>query len=176
MLKDNTEELWDSYKVASQALKTKFSFWNYAVKDYFDFSFPSGAISIIGAQTNHGKSKVLQSIALDTIESMEEGETVLYITYEESEGGVNAQFLNSYFNDILTRQGVRGSNLKTITDYLTTGSTRYMNGETIEKFFQKENEWKTIRREGKIKIVRPDDNFLQTLTALILYATKKLKG
>lgn len=175
LLKDNTEELWDSYKVASQALKTKFSFWNYAVKDYFDFSFPSGAISIIGAQTNHGKSKVLQSIALDTIESMEEGETVLYITYEESEGGVNAQFLNSYFNDILTRQGVRGSNLKTITDYLTTGSTRYMNGETIEKFFQKENEWKTIRREGKIKIVRPDDNFLQTLTALILYATKKLK-
>lgn len=175
LLKDNTEELWDSYKEASQALKTKFSFWNYAVKDYFDFSFPSGAISIIGAQTNHGKSKVLQSIALDTIESMEEGETVLYITYEESEGGVNAQFLNSYFNDILTRQGVRGSNLKTITDYLTTGSTRYMNGETIEKFFQKENEWKTIRREGKIKIVRPDDNFLQTLTALILYATKKLK-
>ena len=175
LLKDNTEELWDSYKVASQALKTNISFWNYAVKDYFDFSFPSGAISIIGAQTNHGKSKVLQSIALDTIESMEEGETVLYITYEESEGGVNAQFLNSYFNDILTRQGVRGSNLKTITDYLTTGSTRYMNGETIEKFFQKENEWKTIRREGKIKIVRPDDNFLQTLTALILYATKKLK-
>ena len=175
LLKDNTEELWDSYKVASQALKTKFSFWNYAVKDYFDFSFPSGAISIIGAQTNHGKSKVLQSIALDTIESMEEGETVLYITYEESEGGVNAQFLNSYFNDILTRQGVRGSNLKTITDYLTTGSTRYMNGDTIEKFFQKEQEWKAIRREGKIKIVRPDDNFLQTLTALILYATKKLK-
>ena len=175
LLKDNTEELWDSYKVASQALKTKFSFWNYAVKDYFDFSFPSGAISIIGAQTNHGKSKVLQSIALDTIESMEEGETVLYITYEESEGGVNAQFLNSYFNDILTRQGVRGSNLKTITDYLTTGSTRYMNGDTIEKFFQKEKEWKVIRREGKIKIVRPDDNFLQTLTALILYATKKLK-
>ena len=175
LLKDNTEELWESYKVASQALKTKLSFYNYAIKDYFDFSFPSGAISIIGAQTNHGKSKVLQSIALDTIESMEEGETVLYITYEESEGGVNAQFLNSYFNDILTRQGVRGSNLKTITDYLTTGSTRYMNGDTIEKFFQKENEWKTIRREGKIKIVRPDDNFLQTLTALILYATKKLK-
>lgn len=175
LLKDNTEELWDSYKVASQALKTKISFWNNAVKDYFDFSFPSGAISIIGAQTNHGKSKVLQSIALDTIESMEEGETILYITYEESEGGVNAQFLNSYFDDILTRQGVRGSNLKTIIEYLTKEDTSHMRSETKDKFIQKVDEWKDIRRKRKIKIVRPDDNFLQTLTALILYAIKKLK-
>lgn len=175
LLKDNTEELWESYKEANEALKTKFSFFNNALNEYYDLSFPSGAISIIGAQTNHGKSKVLQSIALDTIESMEEGETILYITYEESEGSINAQFLNSFFNDTLTRKGARGSNLKTIVEYLTKGDKTYMSGETIDKFLDKEKEWKAIRRKGMIKIVRPEDNYLQTLTSLILFATKKLR-
>lgn len=175
LLNDNTDELWKSYEVNNLALKTKISFYNKGINDYFDLSFPSGAISIIGAQTNHGKSKFLQSIALDTIESMEEGETLLYITYEESERSVNAQFLNSYFNDTLTRKGARGSNLKTILEYLTKGDKTYMSGETMDKFFEKEKEWKAIRREGKIKIIRPEDNYLQSLTSLILYATKKMK-
>lgn len=175
ILKDNTDELWKSYEVNDSALKTKISFYNKGINDYFDLSFPSGAISIIGAQTNHGKSKFLQSIALDTIESMEEGEALLYITYEESERSVNAQFLNSYFNDTLTRKGMRGSNLKTILEYLTKGDKTYMSKETMDKFFEKEKEWKAIRREGKIKIIRPEDNYLQSLTSLILYATKKMK-
>lgn len=175
LLKDNTEELWESYQETTEPLKTKYSFFCGAINDYFDLSFPSGAISIIGAQTNHGKSKVLQSIALDTIESMEEGETILYITYEESEGSINAQFLNSYFNDIITRQGYRGSNIKSILEYLTKGDKSKMRNENLDKFLQKEEEWKSIRREGKIKIVRPDDNYLETLTSLIRYADKKLK-
>jgi DNA primase len=175
LLNDNTDELWKSYEVNESALKTKISFYNKGINDYFDLAFPSGAISIIGAQTNHGKSKFLQSIALDTIESMERGETLLYITYEESERSVNAQFLNSYFNDTLTRKGMRGSNIKTILEYLTERKEDHMRGETKDKFFQKEKEWKAIRREGKIKIIRPEDNYLQSLTSLILYATKKMK-
>ncbi len=178
MLKDNTDELYSSYKDTPEALHTKFELYHkegsYEVP--YKLSFPSGVLSIIGAQTNHGKSKILQTLALDAIESMEEeGQTILYITYEENELNVNAQFENAYFNDTLTRESAKGSNLQTIIEWLTKGETRYMRNETRDKFFQAEEEWKAIRRSGKIKILKPEENYLETLIALIEFAVKHFK-
>lgn len=177
LLKDNTEELYNSYKDKHEALATKFELYHMEGNNEVPYSinFPSAAITTIGAATGNGKSKILQSIALDAQESLSEGETILYITYEENEQNVNIQFENSYFNDILTTEYGRGSNITTITDWLTKGETRYMRNETKEKFFQKEEEWKAIRRSGKIKIVKPEDNYLETLLALIEYSVKNLK-
>ena len=177
LLKDNTEELYNSYKEKTDALSTKFELYHQegANEVTYSLSFPSGALSIIGAATGNGKSKILQSIALDAQESLGEGETILFITYEENEQNVNIQFENSFFNDILTNEYGKGSNLTTITDWLTKGETRYMRAETKEKFFQKEEEWKGIRRSGKIKIVKPEDNYLDTLISLIDYSVKHLK-
>ena len=177
LLKDNTEELYNSYKEKTEALGTKFELYHQEGNSEvtYSLSFPSGALSIIGAATGNGKSKILQSIALDAQESLGEGETILFITYEENEQNVNIQFENSFFNDILTNEYGKGSNLTTITDWLTKGETRYMRAETKEKFFQKEEEWKGIRRSGKIKIVKPEDNYLDTLISLIDYSVKHLK-
>ena len=174
LLKDNTEELYNSYKEKTEALGTKFELYHQEGNSEvtYDLSFPSGALSIIGAATGNGKSKILQSIALDAQESLGEGETILFITYEENEQNVNIQFENSFFNDILTNEYGKGSNLTTITDWLTKGETRFMRAETKEKFFQKEEEWKSIRRSGKIKIVKPEDNYLDTLISLIEYSVK----
>ena len=177
LLQDNTEELYNSYKEKTEALGTKFELYHQEGNSEvtYSLSFPSGALSIIGAATGNGKSKILQSIALDAQESLGEGETILFITYEENEQNVNIQFENSFFNDILTNEYGKGSNLTTITDWLTKGETRYMRAETKEKFFQKEEEWKNIRRSGKIKIVKPEDNYLDTLISLIDYSVKHLK-
>lgn len=177
LLQDNTEELYNSYKEKTEALGTKFELYHREGNSEvtYSLSFPSGALSIIGAATGNGKSKILQSIALDAQESLGEGETILFITYEENEQNVNIQFENSFFNDILTNEYGKGSNLTTITDWLTKGETRYMRAETKEKFFQKEEEWKGIRRSGKIKIVKPEDNYLDTLISLIDYSVKHLK-
>ena len=177
LLQDNTEELYNSYKEKTEALGTKFELYHQEGNSEvtYSLSFPSGALSIIGAATGNGKSKILQSIALDAQESLGEGETILFITYEENEQNVNIQFENSFFNDILTNEYGKGSNLTTITDWLTKGETRFMRAETKEKFFQKEEEWKNIRRSGKIKIVKPEDNYLDTLISLIDYSVKHLK-
>lgn len=177
LLKDNTEELYKSYKEKTEALNTKFELYHQegANKATYLLSFPSGAISTIGAATGNGKSKILQSIAIDALEVLNEGETILYITYEENEQNVNIQFENSFFNDTLTAEYGKGSNITTITDWLTKGDTRFMRNETKEKFFRKEEEWKSVRRSGKIKIVKPEDNYLETLIALIEFAAKKLK-
>lgn len=177
LLKDNTDELYESYKDKSDALATKFELYHQEGNNetVYSLSFPSGAVSTIGAATGNGKSKILQSIALDAIESIGEGETILFITYEENEQNVNIQFENSYFNDILTDDRGKGSNLTTITEWLTKGKETFMREATREKFFKAEEEWKNIRRSGKIKIVKPGDNYLETLIALIEYAVKNLK-
>ena len=177
VLKDNTEELYESYKDTPEALSTKFELYHQegSFISTYKLSFPSGGISIIGAQTGHGKSKFLQSVALDAIGELRDGETILYVTYEENEQNVNIQFENAFFNDTLTEKYGKGSNLVTMREWLTKGETRYMRAEAQAEFFKKEEEWKGIRRSGKIRIIKPEDSYLETLVALIEYAVKHIK-
>ena len=177
LLKDNTEELWEQYKKNQVGLPTNIELFHREGTERvpYKFFFPSGAISVIGAPTNHGKSKMLQSIALDAIKDLEEGETLLYVTYEENELNVNKQFLNAYANLLLTEKGGKGSNLKSISEYLYNGQTKYIKASAIDDFKKKEEEWKKIRRSRKIKIVKPEDNYLETLLSLIDYAIKHLR-
>ena len=176
LLEDNTDELWKQYKENQVGLPTKIELYHREGTELvpYEFFFPSGAVSVIGAPTNHGKSKVLQSIALDALGSLEKGETLLYITYEENELNVNKQFLNAYANITLTAKGKKGSNLKSITEYLSEGKETWIRGESLQPFKDKEEEWKNIRRSRKIKIVKPEDNYLETLLGLIEYAIKHL--
>ena len=177
LLEDNTEELWEQYKKNQVGLPTNIELFHRegTVLVPYKFFFPSGAISVIGAPTNHGKSKMLQSIALDAIKDLEEGETFLYVTYEENELNVNKQFLNAYANLLLTEKGRKGSNLKSISEYLYNGQTKYIKASALDDFKRKEEEWKKIRRSRKIKIVKPEDNYLETLLGLIDYAIKHLR-
>lgn len=177
LLEDNTEELWEQYKKNQVGLPTNIELFHRegTVLVPYKFFFPSGAISVIGAPTNHGKSKMLQSIALDAIKDLEEGETFLYVTYEENELNVNKQFLNAYANLLLTEKGRKGSNLKSISEYLYNGQTKYIKASALDDFKRKEEEWKKIRRSRKIKIIKPEDNYLETLLGLIDYAIKHLR-
>ena len=177
LLEDNTEELWEQYKRSQVGLKTDIELFHREGKEKvpYNFFFPSGAISVVGAPTNHGKSKVLQSIALDAIETLEDGETLLYVTYEENELNVNKQFLNAYANLLLTEKGKKGSNLKSISEYLSEGKETYIRKESLPGFKRKEQEWKEIRQARKIKIVKPEDNYLETLLGLIGFAVQHLR-
>ncbi len=176
LLEDNTEELWGQYKKNQVGLPTFIELYHREGTELvpYEFFFPSGAVSVIGAPTNHGKSKVLQSLALNAIDGTEAGETLLYITYEENELNVNKQFLNAYANLLLTAKGKKGSNLKSITEYLCEDKTDFIRAEALPRFKRKEEEWKNIRRSHKIKIVKPDDNYLETLLGLIDYAITHL--
>lgn len=177
ILEDNTEDIWRKYKEIQGGLPTNITLTYKEGRDTSEYNlyFPPGAISVIGAQTGHGKSKVLISIALNNLEHLEEGETLLYISYEENELLVNKQFLNAYANLYVNPQGRKSSNLAAITDYLTSGDPNELSPEKREAFLEKEKEWKEIRRSRKIKIVKPEDNYLETLLDLINFAVKHLK-
>ena len=192
LLQDNTDELYESYKVAPKSLTTNIQLYT-RDKTAYPLIFPSGAISIIGACTGHGKSKLLQSIALDAIEQPEKG-MILYLTYEESEANVNIQFLNAYANIEVTTKNFNGNrgNLQTIRRHLSVPDNldiaeRYKyfknskrnNPKTgkfedftwiIPTFQGKEEEWKQIRKSGKIRLIKPEDNTLGLLKGIINYA------
>lgn len=186
LLQDNTDELYESYKVAPKSLSTNIQLYT-RDKTVYPLIFPSGAISIIGACTGHGKSKLLQSIALDALEQPEKG-MILYLTYEESEANVNIQFLNSYANIEVTKKNASGNrgNLQTIREHLSNGEYNYFlkskkydpttgrlikdNSWIIPAFQKKEEEWKEIRKSGKIRLIKPEDNTLGLLKGIINYA------
>ena len=186
LLQDNTDELYESYKVAPKSLSTNIQLYT-RDKTVYPLIFPSGAISIIGACTGHGKSKLLQSIALDALEQPEKG-MILYLTYEESEANVNIQFLNSYANIEVTKKNASGNrgNLQTIREHLSNGEYNYFlkskkydpttgrlikdNSWIIPAFHKKEEEWKEIRKSGKIRLIKPEDNTLGLLKGIINYA------
>lgn len=184
LLEDNTEELWESYKNPQKMFYTRILLQNAnAEQKEVYLAFPSGAISLIGAGTNHGKSKVLQSLTLDALEQKGEEGTILYITYEENEQSVNKQFLNAYANMKLTNQTSKFGNLVTISNYLFDGDTKYMGrqnnnevkADTQRKFFEAERKWKELRKTGRIRIIKPEDNDLQTFLGLVKYACTHIK-
>ena len=192
LLQDNTDELYESYKAAPKSLTTNIQLFT-KDRTAYPLIFPSGAISIIGAITGHGKSKLLQSIALDAIEQPEKG-MILYLTYEESEGNVNIQFLNAYANIEVTQKNYSGNrgNLQTIREHLSKPdnldiaerykyfkNSKRTNPRTgkfedytwiIPAFQKKEEEWKEIRKAGRIRLIKPEDNTLGLLKGIINYA------
>ena len=186
LLQDNTDELWESYRKTPKSLITNIDLYHGkgAERTAYPLTFPSGAISVIGAPTNHGKSKILQSITLDALEQPEKG-MILYFTYEESEENVNIQFLNAYANIEVTSKSKGGNygNLRTIREHLFNGLFKFFKSGRTEKndysqviptFQRKEEEWKRIRKEGRIRIIKPEDNTLGTLKGIIGYATENL--
>lgn len=185
LLQDNTDELYESYKIAPKSLTTNIQLFT-RDRTAYPLIFPSGAISIIGAITGHGKSKLLQSIALDAIEQSEKG-MILYLTYEESEGNVNIQFLNAYANIEVTKKNFSGNrgNLQTIREHLSNGLYKFFKKDRkvdergrvlydytqiIPTFQKKEEEWKEMRKAGKIRLIKPEDNTLGLLKGIIGYA------
>lgn len=183
LLKDNTDELWESYKNPPKTFDTAFYLSTYSKKNgemKYRLSFPSGYISVIGAFTNHGKSKILQSIALDGLKADWEDGVILYFTYEENEQNVNKQFLNAYADLELTRKAKNlpnTGNYRTITDYLWNGDTTYFRREPepiLPQFQKAEEEWKKLRKSGKIRIIKPESNTLEELIEILNYFKEHL--
>lgn len=168
LLHDDIDETLSSMRNEGGGITT-----NIELSNGYRFFCPSGAISIIGAPTGHGKSKMLISLALDTISDGQEG-TLLYVTYEESKTSVLKQMINAYADLTLTAQTGKHGNLQTIGEYFSTGSTEFIRQNTLQPFKDKVEEFKRLYREQRIKLIRPTDDFSTTLCSLLRYAISEL--
>lgn len=145
-------------------------------KDAEELILPSGAVSLICAPTSHGKSTLLQNIALQAAQQDSEEGAVVYFTFEEEESSVTLQFLNKYLNTEITRQydNKRSNNLRTLGEYYRTGATDYIRKESIDTFRQKEPEFFKLLTSGKLRIFRRDWDS-DTLCSAIRYLCKQIK-
>lgn len=161
ILDDDSDEIFESFKKPDKSINTNIELFD-GFNNSYRFTMPAGGITVIAAPTGHGKSKVLQNIALDVVQNQEDG-IVLYITYEESVQSITKGMINVFANLELTRKTAKSGNLQTITRYLSNGSTQYMKSEMIEPFRCKVAAFRKLLKDRKLKIHRPESNSLEEL-------------
>lgn len=171
-LTNDLETILQEHRKPVADIPTQYAFYHRGDKtNPIRFCLPSGALTVVGGVMNHGKSKVLQSLALDTIENTDRD--VLYFTYEESKRDVYDQFLNAYADMDLS-----ANNRRTIKSYLHDGSTKYFSegikhSDDIHKFRFYEKKFNEEIYNKRLILVEPQDNYLSTLVGIVRSAVRK---
>lgn len=97
----------------------------------YNLEIPAKQLTLIGAQTSHGKSRMLENLTIHFIKTAKENEVVLYYTFEESRNMVFEELLSIYTNEAPLSQG---RNIDTIRKYLK-GNKQYVNSRAnIQNF------------------------------------------
>lgn len=90
-----------------------------------DLKIPGGAISILAAPTNHGKTTQLINFSLGALNYPgQEDKSVYFFSYEESRSSIVASFLNTYIGERLS-----SNNRESIKSYFRIGDMRFMEQE-----------------------------------------------
>jgi DNA primase len=125
---------------------------------------PGGAISVIAAPTNHGKTVMLINMALNAAQKNPDKRFVFF-TYEERANSIIQYFLNAFVDKDLNNQ--EGSNRRLIKDYFKTGSTQYIRKEAKGYFLSKKAEFfKTYIETGRILVKYVEYNSQELTTAI----------
>jgi hypothetical protein len=128
---------------------------------------PGGAITVIAAATNHGKTAVLINLALNALE-IHQDKSVLFLTYEESDKQILQYALNTY----LDMPELSLNNRKTLRDYFR-GKHEFIARAAREEFnHKKEQFFRELITPGRLLIKYPELD-TQGLGEFIQYAKKK---
>ena len=132
-------------------------------------SIPSGALTYICAPTSHGKTRLLENLALSISTNGDAGDT-LFFSYEEDATSVELQLLNIYAGMTLTE----GRNIKTIEAYYRDGNTRFFKSGTLSKFETKAEGFFSLLSSGKLRVFY-EPLYSDELTGAIRYASRNGK-
>lgn len=86
-----------------------------------ELRLPAGAITIVAAATSHGKSTVLQNIALDVAKQ----KSIYYFGYEEDTDAILINTLNSYIGSEIS-EAISANARRSIQTYLRSGKTNFI--------------------------------------------------
>lgn len=136
----------------------------------FPLILPSGGLTLICGQTSHGKSRMLENLALQIAQNGDEG-AVFYFSFEEDCVAVEIQLLNIFANIEITRFE---NNLQTLNEYYTDGSSKYFRQDKLPLFKQKEAEFDRLLTEGKLRILAKYNDG-KTLAEAIRTYTRNIK-
>ena len=97
----------------------------------YNLEIPAKQLTLIGAQTSHGKSRMLENLTIHFLNTCKENEVVLYYTFEESRNMVFEELLSIYTSETPLSQG---RNIDTIRKYLK-GNNKYVNAKANTSLF-----------------------------------------
>lgn len=135
-------------------------------------TLPNGALTIIAAPTNHGKSTMLQNLALQAAEDPQLQGAILYLTFEEDAESVSVQFLSKIIGKAISRD-----NKRSIKSYYH-GKGQFITDR--EAFAAGENKMQQLIESGKLWINGTEAingvsvDVLTPLKRLITQATKEI--
>lgn len=112
---------------------------------YVELNIPTGAITVVGARTSHGKTAFLMNLALNVIEKLGD-KTLHFFSYEESKEAILIKLMNIFINKEF-RSGK--SNLDYIKGYYKSGGGTYKNEDFLKS---KETFFNALIDSGKIKV------------------------
>lgn len=168
-------EIVERMKKRQDAIPTMYEFSGGREKERL--TIPSGAITFVCAPTSHGKSTMLQNLALQVAEQTKEGETVLYFTFEEDKDSVFIQMLNKSMNMELCRNFDANSsnNLRALSHFYRTGEDRYIAADKKADFHQKRTSFVSkYLSSGKLRLFYEDYDSAELIEA-IKYIGKQVK-
>ena len=138
-----------------------------------EWEIPTGALTYICAPTSHGKSRLLQNLALTFALNKRKG-SVLYISLEEDTDAVIERLINIQANTALNRAA--NNNSRTLREYYGEGKD-YIARDAKPKL---EAAYKTIEgllTSGRLRLLSRKENrdigYIEELSGFINYAVKQ---
>ena len=143
-----------------------------------EFILPSGGLTIIGGQSSHGKSRLLQNLSLQIAsEEYNRGGdgVVLYFAFEETLLEVVTRYANIQVN-IPRLSGYQTKNTEVILDYFKTGSLNKSPQNTrIEALPRISSFVNNLYNPGRLRIYYTPDLYSGDLCSLLRYLSSQLR-
>lgn len=135
-------------------------------------TLPNGALTIIAAPTNHGKSTMLQNLALQAAQDPDQEGAILYLTFEEDAESVAVQFLSKVIGKEISRDNKRSikSHYRGETQFITDEQAFEAGEKTMAQLIESGKLW----LNGTEGVNGISIDTLTPLTRLIAQATKEI--
>jgi DNA primase len=157
LLPASREQIVGAFNSRPESIKTGYCFKAEGEREPEELLLPTGAITFIAAPTSHGKSTMLENLAL-TAANETPGKKVYYFTLEEEKEAIICNMLNIFINSYLS-----ANNRNTIESYYrnysdTTERKRFIKTESRALFEAKEEEFfNKYINPGRINVVYAEE-------------------
>lgn len=170
LLLPTTEGIKAEFKQRPTGVRTGYSFEGKDGQE--ELILPNGALTYICAPTSHGKSRMLENLAIQLAKDGTAGD-VLYFSFEEDSFSVIQQLCNIYINTPLS-----ANNLRSLNSYYTKGSFEYFKRDvSIADFQRKEAEFFSLLTKGKLRVYYKDYDSSELIEAIrYLHRNRPIKA
>lgn len=173
VIQDYREEL--SKEV--EGIKTDYLFRNSQGEEEY-LTLPSETLTFICGQSSHGKTRYLENLALQVAGKTQEGESVLFFTFEESFKSIFLQSANIKTGvERLSQYGTK--NPEVLRDYFTHKEEESWKPKSPDKVWTEAlpriNEFESLYKTGRLRIYYTPDLHSGDLCDLLKWLSSRIR-